>query len=64
LRIQDNVEEGTTRGGRRFVRVRGTREQAQAIARLREQQGQHPSDVRQDQKDPGVWYFYFTTEKK
>jgi len=61
---QRDVEEGTTKGGRRFVRVRGTKEQAQAIARLREQQGQHPSDVKQDQKDLGVWYFYLTTEKK
>jgi hypothetical protein len=59
-----DVEEGTTKGGRRFVRVHGTKEQAQTIARLREQQGQHPSDVKQDQKDMGVWYFYLTTERK
>jgi hypothetical protein len=58
------VEEGTTKGGRRFVRVHGTKEQAQAIARLRETQGQHPSEVKQDQKDVGVWYFYLTTERK
>lgn len=61
---QGDVEEGTTKGGRRFVRVHGTKEQAQVIARLREKQGQHPSDVKQDQKDLGVWYFYLTTEKK
>jgi len=61
---QSNVEEGITKGGRRFVRVHGTKEQAQAIARLREQQGQHPSEVKQDQKDVGVWYFYLTTERK
>jgi len=58
------VEEGITKGGRRFVRVRGTKEQAQAIARLRETQGQHPGDVKQGQKDAGVWYFYLTTERK
>jgi hypothetical protein len=61
---QGDVEEGTTRGGRRFVRVHGTKERAQAIARLRETQGQHPGDVKQDQKDAGVWYFYLTTERK
>jgi len=61
---QGNVEEGTTRGGRHFVRVHGTKERAQAIARLRETQGQHPGDVKQDQKDTGVWYFYLTTERK
>jgi hypothetical protein len=58
------VEEGTTKGGRHFVRVHGTKEQAQAIARLREQQGQHPSDVKQDQKDLGVWYFYLDQQEK
>jgi hypothetical protein len=58
------VEEGITKGGRRFVRVHGTKEQTQAIARLREKQGQHPSEVKQDQKDVGVWYFYLTTERK
>jgi hypothetical protein len=61
---QRDVEEGTTKGGRRFVRVHGTKEQAQTIARSREKQGQHPSDVKQDQKDLSVWYFYLTTEKK
>ena len=61
---QGDVEEGTTKGGRHFVRVHGTKEQAQAIAGLREQQGQHPSEVKQDQKDLGAWYFYLTTEKK
>jgi hypothetical protein len=61
---QGDIEEGTTKGGRHFVRVHGTKEQAQAIDRSREKQGQHPSDVKQDQKDLGVWYFYFTTEKK
>ena len=61
---QGDVEEGTTKGGRHFVRVRGTKERAQAIARLRETQGQHRGDVKQDQKDLGVWYFYLTTEKK
>jgi hypothetical protein len=61
---QGDIEEGTTKGGRHFVRVHGTKEQAQAIGRSREKQGQHPSDVKQDQKDLGVWYFYFTTEKK
>jgi hypothetical protein len=64
LGAQGNVEEGTTRGGRHFVRVHGTKERAQAIARLRETQGQYPGDVKQDQKDLGVWYFYLTTEKK
>jgi hypothetical protein len=63
-RAQGDIEEGTTKGGRHFVRVHSTKEQAQAIARLREQQGQHPGDVKQDQKDTGVWYFYLTTEKK
>jgi hypothetical protein len=58
------VEEGITKGGRRFVRVHGTKEQTQAIATLRETQGQHPGDVKQDQKDTGVWYFYLTTERK
>jgi hypothetical protein len=58
------VEERITKGGRRFVRVHGTKEQTQAIARLREKQGQHSSDVKQDQKDVGVCYFYLTTEKK
>lgn len=58
------MEEGTTKGGRHFVRVRGTKEQAQAIAGLREQQGQHPSEVKQDQKDTGVWYFYLHREEK
>jgi hypothetical protein len=61
---RDNVDEGATRGGRRFVRVHGTKEQARAIARLREKQGQYPGDVKQDQKDVAVWYFYLTTEKK
>jgi len=61
---QGGVEEGTTKGGRRFVRVHGTKEQTQAIARFREKQGQHPGDVKQDQKDLDVWYFYLTTEKK
>ena len=61
---QGDIEEGTTRGGRHFVRVHGTKEQAQAIARLRETQGQYPGDVKQDQKDLGVWYFYLATEKK
>lgn len=61
---QGDIEEGNTKGGRHFVRVHGTKEQAQAIGRSREKQGQHPSDVKQDQKDLGVWYFYFTTEKK
>jgi len=61
---QGDIEEGTTKGGRHFVRVHGTKEQAQAIGRSREKQGQHPSDVKQDQKDLGVWYFYFTMEKK
>ncbi|MCX6097414.1 MAG: nuclease-related domain-containing protein [Caldiserica bacterium] len=59
-----DVEEGTTKGGRHFVRVHGTKEQAQTIARLRETQGQCPGDVKQDQKDVGVWYFYLTTERK
>ena len=63
-KAQSNVEEGITKGGRRFVRVHGTKEQTQTIARLREQQGQHPGDVKQDQKDTGVWYFYLATEKK
>jgi hypothetical protein len=61
---QATVEEGITKGGRHFVRVHGTKEQAQTISRLRGQQGQHPGDVKQDQKDTGVWYFYLTTEKK
>jgi hypothetical protein len=61
---QGEVEEGTTRGGRHFVRVHGTREQAQSIARQREAQCQHPGDVKQDQKDPGVWYFYLSVESK
>jgi len=61
---EGDVEEGTTKGGRRFVRVHGTKEQAQAIARLRETQSQRPGDVKQDQKDAGVWYFYLTAEKK
>jgi hypothetical protein len=61
---QGNVEEGTTKGGRRFVRVHGTKEQAQTVAKLRETQGQYPGDVKQDQKDLGVWYFYLTTERK
>jgi hypothetical protein len=61
---QGDIEEGITKGGRHFVRVHGTKEQAQAIGRLRETQGQHPGDVKQDQKDAGVWYFYLTTERK
>jgi hypothetical protein len=63
-KAQGNVEEGTTRGGRHFVRVHGTKEQAQAIARLRETQGQYGGDVKQDQKDLGVWYFYLEREEK
>jgi hypothetical protein len=61
---QGDVEEGTTKGGRHFVRVHGTKEQTQAIARLREKQGHHPSDVKQDQKDLGVWYFYLDQQEK
>jgi len=63
-RAQGDVEEGTTRGGRHFVRVHGTREHAKSVAGSRERQGQHPSEVKQDQKDLGVWYFYLSTEKK
>jgi hypothetical protein len=59
-----NVEEGTTRGGRHFVRVHGSKDQAQTVARLREKQGQHPGEVKQDQQELNVWYFYLTTEKK
>ncbi|MHB8107586.1 MAG: nuclease-related domain-containing protein [Candidatus Cryosericum sp.] len=59
-----SVEEGTTRGGRHFVCVHGTKDQAQTVARLREKQGQHPGDVKQDQKDAGVWYFYVRTDKE
>lgn len=61
---QGKVEEGITKGGRHFVRIHGTRDQAQAVAQLREAQGQHPSEVKQDQKDPGVWYFYLRSEKE
>lgn len=61
---QSQVEEGITKGGRHFVRVHGTKEQAQTVAISREQQGQHPSDVKQDQKDAGVWYFYLAADQK
>ncbi|MCX6064090.1 MAG: nuclease-related domain-containing protein [Caldiserica bacterium] len=61
---QGDIEEGTTKGGRHFVRVHGTKEQAQAIGRSREKQGQHPSDAKQDQKDLGVWYFYLDQREK
>jgi hypothetical protein len=63
-RAQGDLEEGTTKGGRHFVRVHGTKEQAQTIARLRETQGQYAGDVKQDQKDLGVWYFYLDQQEK
>lgn len=52
------VTEGMSRNGRPFVRVAGTREQANRVAAEYAARGKHPGAVKQDQKDKGIWYFY------
>jgi hypothetical protein len=52
------VTEGTSRNGRPFVRVAGTREQADHMAAEYVSRGKHPGAVKQDQKDKSIWYFY------
>ncbi len=58
------VTEGTSRTGRRFVRVSGTRERANQIAAEYASRGKCPLAVKQDQKDKGIWYFYLDQREK
>jgi hypothetical protein len=62
--IAPQTTEGASRNGRRFVRVTGTREQAELVAKQYTARGEHPSAIKQDQKDAGVWYFYLDQEDK
>ncbi len=50
-------EEGTTRNGKKFVRVYGTREDAEKVAQ--DYKANHKiSEIRQDKSDPNVFFFY------
>lgn len=51
------VQEGTTRYGKKFVRVYGTREDAEKVAQ--DYKVNHKiSEIRQDKSDPNVFFFY------
>lgn len=54
-----SVEEGTTRQGTRFVRVNGTKLEAEDVRREYADKGARPGEVKADRREPGVWYFYF-----
>jgi hypothetical protein len=58
------VTKGTSRTGRQFVRIAGTREQANKVAAEYASRGMHPGAVKQDQKDKGIWYFYLEQQEK
>jgi len=51
------VQEGTTRNGKKFVRVYGTKEDAEKVAQ--DYKVNHKiSEIRQDKSDPNVFFFY------
>ncbi len=51
------VQEGTTKYGKKFVRVYGTREDAEKVAQ--DYKVNHKiSEIRQDKSDPNVFFFY------
>lgn len=52
------VEEGKTRQGASFVRVRGTKTEAEDVRREYVSSGKKPGEVKADRREKGVWYFY------
>lgn len=52
------VETGRTRGGKDFVRVYGTREEAEEVRKGYQTEGKEPGPVNKDKYRQGVWYFY------
>ena len=57
-KVKISVEEGKTRQGRRFVRVMGTKDEAEDVRREYAGKGMKPAEVKADKREPGVWYFY------
>lgn len=52
------AQEGRTEQGRRYVRVHGTREDADGVRREYLARNANPGEVRADRRDPGIWFFY------
>lgn len=53
-----SVEEGQTREGRRYVRVRGTKQEAEGIRLRYATRGFRPGELKGDRYESGVWFFY------
>jgi len=53
-----SFREGQTRQGRRYVRVYGTRKQAEKVRNQYASKGFSPTKVRSDRSESGVWFFY------
>lgn len=52
------VQEATTRQGRRYVRIKGSREEADSIRKEYAAKGRQPDELKADRREPGVWFFY------
>ncbi|MEM3434303.1 MAG: nuclease-related domain-containing protein [Candidatus Methanomethyliaceae archaeon] len=55
---QGAVEKGQTKDGRRYIKVFGTKEDAEKVRADYFGRGERPSDLRQDRYKQGVWFFY------
>jgi hypothetical protein len=53
-----NSTEGTTKYGKRYVRVKGTLENAQEIYETYKAKGYKTTEINEDKKEKDVFYFY------
>jgi hypothetical protein len=54
------VTTGKTSSGKMYVRILGTKEDAQKVAEEYKNQNYTISEIRQDKKDKNVWFFYYS----
>jgi hypothetical protein len=53
-----SVQEGKTRQGRHYVRIRGNREEAEGVRKEYAARGLQPEELKADRRESGVWFFY------
>lgn len=53
-----NYEQRKTKDGRSYVRVSGSRQEAQTVWEEFKKKGEKPGEIKKDRYKPGIWYFY------
>ncbi len=56
--LSEKFDVKVTKDGRRFVRVRGTREEAEGVRSEVEKRGERVGAMKSDRFERGAWYFY------